>query len=66
MERAWGFFNSSGSESDESAIHLAVLYWQHLGQPSKLELISRYPSYHGSTLGRARRCPGRAGASRSS
>ncbi len=51
MERAWGFFNSSGSESVESAIHLAVLYWQHLGQPSKLELISRYPSYHGSTLG---------------
>jgi adenosylmethionine-8-amino-7-oxononanoate aminotransferase len=51
MERAWGFFNSSGSESVESAIHLAVLYWQHLGKPSKLELISRYPSYHGSTLG---------------
>ena len=51
MERAWGFFNSSGSESVESAIHLAVLYWRHLGKPSKLELISRYPSYHGSTLG---------------
>jgi len=51
MERAWGFFNSSGSESVESAIHLAVLYWQHLGKPSKIELISRYPSYHGSTLG---------------
>jgi adenosylmethionine-8-amino-7-oxononanoate aminotransferase len=51
MDRAWGFFNSSGSESVESAIHLAVLYWQHLGKPSKLELISRYPSYHGSTLG---------------
>jgi adenosylmethionine-8-amino-7-oxononanoate aminotransferase len=51
MERGWGFFNSSGSESVESAIHLAVLYWQHLGKPSKIELISRYPSYHGSTLG---------------
>lgn len=51
MDGGWGFFNSSGSESVESAIHMAVLYWQHLGKPSKLELISRYPSYHGSTLG---------------
>jgi adenosylmethionine-8-amino-7-oxononanoate aminotransferase len=30
---------------------MAILYWQHLGRPSKIELISRYPSYHGSTLG---------------
>jgi adenosylmethionine-8-amino-7-oxononanoate aminotransferase len=51
MERAWAFFNSSGSESVESAIHMALLYWQHMGRPSKIELISRYPSYHGSTLG---------------
>lgn len=51
MQRASAFFNSSGSESVESAIHMAILYWQHLGKPSKLELISRYPSYHGSTLG---------------
>jgi adenosylmethionine-8-amino-7-oxononanoate aminotransferase len=51
MERASAFFNSSGSESVESAIHMAILYWQHLGKPSKIELISRYPSYHGSTLG---------------
>jgi adenosylmethionine-8-amino-7-oxononanoate aminotransferase len=51
MDRAWSFFNSSGSESIESAIHMALLYWRHLGRPSKIELISRYPSYHGSTLG---------------
>jgi adenosylmethionine-8-amino-7-oxononanoate aminotransferase len=51
MERAWSFFNSSGSESIESAIHLALLYWQHLGEPSKVELVSRYPSFHGSTFG---------------
>jgi adenosylmethionine-8-amino-7-oxononanoate aminotransferase len=51
MERASAFFNSSGSESVESAIHMAILYWQHLGKPNKIELISRYPSYHGSTLG---------------
>ena len=51
MERASAFFNSSGSESIESAIHMAILYWRHLGKPSKIELISRFPSYHGSTLG---------------
>jgi adenosylmethionine-8-amino-7-oxononanoate aminotransferase len=51
MPDAWAFFNSSGSESVESAIHMAVLYWQHLGRPGKVELISRFPSYHGSTLG---------------
>ena len=51
MERGWAFFNSSGSESIESAIHLALLYWQHVGKPSKTQLISRFPSFHGSTLG---------------
>ena len=50
MPRTWSFFNSSGSESVESAIHLALLYWQLLGQPAKTEFISRYPSYHGSTI----------------
>jgi adenosylmethionine-8-amino-7-oxononanoate aminotransferase len=45
------FFNSSGSESVESSIHLALLYWQHVGQPAKTDLISRVPSFHGSTLG---------------
>jgi adenosylmethionine-8-amino-7-oxononanoate aminotransferase len=51
MDRGWAFFNSSGSESIESAIHLALLYWQHLGKGSKTQLISRFPSFHGSTLG---------------
>lgn len=51
MDRGWAFFNSSGSESVESAIHLALLYWQHTGHPQKTALISRYPSFHGSTLG---------------
>jgi len=51
MPSTSAFFNSSGSESVESAIHMAILYWQHLGKSSKLELISRYPSFHGSTLG---------------
>ena len=51
MDRGWAFFNSSGSESIESAIHLALLYWHHVGRPSKTQTISRFPSFHGSTLG---------------
>jgi adenosylmethionine-8-amino-7-oxononanoate aminotransferase len=51
MEQAWCFFNSSGSESVESAIHLALLYWQLRGAAGKTDLISRIPSFHGSTLG---------------
>jgi adenosylmethionine-8-amino-7-oxononanoate aminotransferase len=47
----WSFFNSSGSESVESAIHLALLYWQYRGRPRKTELIGRWPGFHGSTLG---------------
>ena len=47
----WCFFNSSGSESVESAIQLALRYWQLRGHPGKTDLISRWPSFHGSTLG---------------
>ncbi len=47
----WCFFNSSGSESVESAIQLALRYWQLRGKPAKTDLISRWPSFHGSTLG---------------
>ena len=47
----WCFFNSSGSESVESAIQLALRYWQLRGKPGKTDLISRWPSFHGSTLG---------------
>jgi adenosylmethionine-8-amino-7-oxononanoate aminotransferase len=47
----WCFFNSSGSEANESAMHLAVLYWELQGKPAKLDFLSRVTSYHGSTLG---------------
>ena len=47
----WSFFNSSGSEANESAMHLAVLYWELCGKPAKLDFLSRVTSYHGSTLG---------------
>jgi len=51
MPRSWAFFNSSGSESVESAMHLALMHWQALGQPQRTRFVSRWPSYHGSTVG---------------
>jgi adenosylmethionine-8-amino-7-oxononanoate aminotransferase len=44
----WCFFNSSGSEANESAVHLAVLYWKLTGKPEKIEFLT---SFHGSTMG---------------
>ena len=32
-------------------MHLAVLYWELMGKPAKIEFLSRVTSYHGSTLG---------------
>jgi len=43
----WCFFNSSGSEANESALHLAVLYWELQGRAGKVEFLSRVTSYHG-------------------
>ncbi len=45
------FFVSGGSEAVESAIKLARQYAVATGQPSRWKVISRTPSYHGSTLG---------------
>lgn len=45
------FFVSGGSEAVESAIKLARQYAMTQGQDSRWKVISRYPSYHGSTLG---------------
>lgn len=45
------FFVSGGSEAVESAIKLARQYAVAMGQASRWKVISRYPSYHGSTLG---------------
>jgi adenosylmethionine-8-amino-7-oxononanoate aminotransferase len=42
---------SSGSEANELAMKLAVRFWQEQGQPRKHGIISRWTSYHGSTLG---------------
>ena len=45
------FFVSGGSEAVESAIKLARQYAVTVGQGSRWKVISRAPSYHGSTLG---------------
>jgi adenosylmethionine-8-amino-7-oxononanoate aminotransferase len=45
------FFASGGSEAVESAIKLARQYAIARGEPSRTEVISRYPAYHGSTFG---------------
>ncbi len=45
------FFVSGGSEAVESCMKLARQYAVAVGQGSRYKVISRFPSYHGSTLG---------------
>jgi len=45
------FFVSGGSEAVESSVKLARQYAVVTGQQSRWKIISRYPSYHGATLG---------------
>lgn len=45
------FFVSGGSEAVESALKLARQYAVATGQASRWKVISRWPSYHGCTLG---------------
>ncbi|MBA9027699.1 MULTISPECIES: aspartate aminotransferase family protein [Bacillaceae] len=47
----WSFFVNSGSEATETAMKLAIQYWQERGKPQKNRIISRWMSYHGITLG---------------
>jgi adenosylmethionine-8-amino-7-oxononanoate aminotransferase len=49
FERA--FFVSGGSEANESALKLARQYAAARGEASRFKVISRDPSYHGSTMG---------------
>lgn len=44
-------FCSSGSEAAELALKLAHTYWNSKGKPLKTKIISRWHSYHGSTIG---------------
>ncbi|WP_243290780.1 aspartate aminotransferase family protein [Bacillus sp. FJAT-47783] len=47
----WTFFVNSGSEATETAMKIAIQYWQEVGKPTKTHIISRYMSYHGITMG---------------
>ncbi|HVC02155.1 MAG TPA: aminotransferase [Steroidobacteraceae bacterium] len=44
------FFNSSGSESNDTAFRLARHYWSLRGEPRRQIFISRWNAYHGSTV----------------
>jgi adenosylmethionine-8-amino-7-oxononanoate aminotransferase len=47
------FFVSGGSEAVESTLKLARQYALARGEAQRWKVISRFPSYHGSTLGAA-------------
>ncbi|MBH0156058.1 aspartate aminotransferase family protein [Fictibacillus sp. 5RED26] len=45
------FFVNSGSEATETALKVAIQYFQEQGNMTKTKIISRWTSYHGITLG---------------
>lgn len=45
------FFVNSGSEATETAIKIALQYWQEKGIWGKCKIISRWLGYHGITMG---------------
>ncbi|MEX0707737.1 MAG: aspartate aminotransferase family protein [Woeseia sp.] len=45
------YFNSGGSEANETAMKLAWQYWAARDKPGKKIIISREHSYHGNTFG---------------
>lgn len=47
----WSFFVNSGSEATETALKIAIQYWQERGITTKTKVLSRWISYHGITLG---------------
>jgi adenosylmethionine-8-amino-7-oxononanoate aminotransferase len=50
-ELNWSFFVNSGSEATETAMKMAIQYWQEKGIHTKTKVLSRWVSYHGITLG---------------
>lgn len=44
------FFNSSGSESNDTVFRLVRTYWGIKGEPQRKVFISRRNAYHGSTV----------------
>jgi len=49
LNKVW--FSLAGSEANECAMKAARQYHVETGNPSKYKIISRWQSYHGSTLG---------------
>ncbi|ARI75839.1 aspartate aminotransferase family protein [Halobacillus mangrovi] len=47
----FSFFVNSGSEATETALKIAIQYWQEKGNFRKNKVISRWSSYHGITMG---------------
>lgn len=47
----WSFFVNSGSEATETAMKIAIQYWQEKGIHTKNKILSRWVSYHGITMG---------------
>ncbi|CAD5283896.1 MULTISPECIES: aspartate aminotransferase family protein [unclassified Imperialibacter] len=45
------FFVNSGTEAIETAMKIAIQYWQEKGKPEKTHFITRKKSYHGITMG---------------
>ena len=50
-ELNWSFFVNSGSEATETAMKMAIQYWQEQGIQTKTKILSRWVSYHGITMG---------------
>lgn len=50
-EHFHSFFVNSGSEATETAMKIAIQYWQEQGKYTKNRVISRWTSYHGITMG---------------
>jgi putrescine aminotransferase len=44
------FFNSSGSEANDTVLRMVRHYWKLKGQPQRTVFISRHNAYHGSTV----------------
>jgi putrescine aminotransferase len=44
------FFNSSGSEANDTVMRMVRHYWNVNGQPERTIFISRWNAYHGSTM----------------
>ncbi len=44
------FFNSSGSEANDTALRLVRHYWALRGEPARRVVIGRWNGYHGSTV----------------